>query len=75
MATGVKKPGLTDQSVATGVTKFRIASGGLKRKKHRYDIDNIDMNRQNIDMYPHEKKGNINITTSYSCGHSNFFPL
>ncbi len=25
----VKKPGLTDRGVATGVTKFRMASGGL----------------------------------------------
>ncbi len=26
---GLKKPGLTDRGVATGVTKFRMASGGL----------------------------------------------
>ncbi len=26
---GLKNPGLTDQGVATGVTKFRMASGGL----------------------------------------------
>ncbi len=30
MATGVKKPGLIDRGVATGVTKFHMASGGLK---------------------------------------------
>ncbi len=31
LATGVKKkPGLTDRCVATGVTKFRMASDGLK---------------------------------------------
>ncbi len=28
---GLKKPGLTDQGVATGVSKFRMASGGLKK--------------------------------------------
>ncbi len=27
---GLKKHGLTDQGVATGVTKFHMASGGLK---------------------------------------------
>ncbi len=26
---GLKKPGLTDQGVATGVTEFCMASGGL----------------------------------------------
>ncbi len=25
---GLKKPGLTDRGVATGITKFRMASGG-----------------------------------------------
>ncbi len=30
---GLKKPGLTDQGVATGVTKFRMASDGLKSSK------------------------------------------
>ncbi len=28
---GLKRPGLTDRGVATGVTKFRIASGGLMK--------------------------------------------
>ncbi len=27
----LKKPGLTDRGVATGVTKFRMASGGLMK--------------------------------------------
>ncbi len=27
---GLKKPGLTEQGVATGVTKFHMASGGLR---------------------------------------------
>ncbi len=33
---GLKKPGLTDLGVVTGVTKFRMVSGGLKRivEKH-----------------------------------------
>ncbi len=29
--TGVKNPGLTDRGVATEVTKFRMASGGLRK--------------------------------------------
>ncbi len=37
---GLKKPGLTDRGVATGITKFCMASGGLikQRKKSRTKV-------------------------------------
>ncbi len=44
---GLKKPGLTDRGVATGVTKFRMASGGFKEilvvfiKKLRYFLPDL----------------------------------
>ncbi len=40
---GLQKPGLSDRGVANGVTKFRMASGGLMI------IDNIKSNRLKID--------------------------